>query len=137
MEPRIRQIGQILEKPSKLLYKELSYKIIGATMEVHKILGQGFLEAVYEEALAYEFELRDIPFERQERLDVKYKDIVAKEYTADFVVDGKIIVEIKAIRCLSESEEAQLQNYLKATGIRVGLLFNFGECSLNYKKLIR
>ena len=121
----------------ELLYKELSYKIIGAAMEVHKILGQGFLEAVYEEALAYEFKLENILFERQKTLQVIYKDIIAKEYIADFLIDSKIIIEIKAIKGLTESEEAQLQNYLKATGIKIGFLLNFGEKSLKFKRIIR
>jgi len=124
-------------KKVDLLYEELSYKIIGAAIEVHKILGCGFLEAVYEEALAHEFNLRNIPFERQKILKVKYKDIIAKEYIADFLVDGKIIIEIKAMKCLTDIEEAQLQNYLKATSIKIGLLFNFGEKSLKYKRIIR
>jgi len=122
---------------SKLLFEDLTYKIIGAAMEVHKILGQGFLEAVYEEALAHEFNLRNIPYERQKALNVKYKEIIAKQYIADFVIEGKVIVEIKAMKALTEVEEAQMQNYLKATGIRVGLLINFGEKSLKYKRIIR
>lgn len=121
----------------KLLYEDLTYKVIGAAIEVHKILGCGFLEAVYEESLAHEFNLRNIPFERQKILKVKYKDIIAKEYIADFLVDGKIIIEIKAMKCLTGIDEAQLQNYLKATGIKIGLLFNFGEKSLKYKRIIR
>ena len=124
-------------KKIDLLYEELSYTIIGAAMEVHKILGCGFLEAVYEEALAHELDIRNIQFERQKNLKVKYKDIIAKEYIANFLVDDKIIVEIKAMKCLTDLEEAQLQNYLKATEIRLGLLFNFGEKSLKYKRIIR
>jgi GxxExxY protein len=124
-------------KKIELLYEELSYKIIGAAIEVHKVLGCGFLEAVYEEALTHEFDLRDIKFDRQKSLKIKYKDIIAKEYIADFLVDDKIIVELKAMKCLTDIEEAQLQNYLKATGKKIGLLFNFGEKSLKYKRIIR
>ncbi len=124
-------------KKNELLYEDLSYQVIGAAMAVHNVLGCGFLEAVYEEALAYEFKLRNIAFERQKVLNVQYKDIVAKEYVADFLVDNKIIVEVKAIKRISEIEEAQVQNYLKATGIRIGLIFNFGEKSLKHKRLIR
>ena len=137
-KPRIELIRQISKTgTTKLIYEDLSYKIIGAAIEVHKVLGQGFLEAVYEEALAYEFDLRNISFEKQKSLKIKYKDIFAKEYVADFVIDRKIIVEIKAMKCLTENEEAQLQNYLKASGIKLGFLFNFGEKSLKYKRIIR
>lgn len=135
IEPQIKQIRRI--KNTELLYEDLSFQIISAAMTAHQILGYGFLEAVYEEAFAYELKTRNIQFERQKALKVKYKDIIAKEYIADFLVDDKIIVEIKAIKRITEIEEAQLQNYLKATGIRIGLLFNFGEKSLNYKRIIR
>ena len=106
-------------------------------MEVHRILGPGFLEAVYEEALAHEFDLQGIKYERQKDIKVKYKEIIAKEYTADFLVEKKVVVEIKAMKQLTDIDEAQLQNYLKASEIRVGLLINFGEKSLKHKRIIR
>ena len=117
----------------EFLYKDLTYAIIGSAMEVHRILGPGFLESVYEEALAHEFDLRGIPYQRQARLAVRYKEIVAGDFRADFLVDGKVVVELKAIKALTEGDEAQLLNYLKGTGYRVGLLFNFGGPSLEYK----
>ena len=120
----------------KLLYADLTYKIIGAAMEVHTVLGSGFLEAVYEEALAHELSLRNIAFERQVSLAVSYKDIVAGSYRPDFVVDGKVIVEAKAIKALTEIEAAQILNYLKATGLRVGLLMNFGAPHLEHKRYV-
>ena len=120
----------------KLLYADLTYKIIGAAMEVHTVLGPGFLEAVYEEALAHEFGLRNITFERQVSLAVSYKDIVAGSYRPDFIVDGKVIVETKAIKALTEIEAAQILNYLKATGLRVGLLMNFGAPDLEHKRYV-
>ena len=120
-----------------ILYKNLSYKIIGASIEVHKILGFGFLEAVYEEALAHEFTLRNIHFERQKIIQVKYKDIIAKNYYADFLVESKIIIEIKAIKQLTEVDEAQLLNYLKAADLKLGILINFGEKSLKYKRVVQ
>ncbi len=120
----------------EFLYKDLTYGIIGAAMEVHRILGPGFLESVYEEALAHEFDLRGIPSQRQAKLAVRYKDIVAGEFRADFLVDGKVVVELKAIKALTEGDEAQLLNYLKGTGYRVGLLLNFGAGSLEYKRRI-
>jgi GxxExxY protein len=120
----------------EFLYKDLTYAIIGAAMEVHRILGPGFLESVYEEALAHEFDLRGIPYERQAKLAVRYKDIVAGEFRADFLVDGKVVVELKAVKALTEGDEAQLLNYLKGTGYRVGLLLNFGSSSLEYKRRV-
>ena len=120
----------------EFLYKDLTYAIIGAAMEVHRILGPGFLESVYEKALAHEFDLRGIPYQRQVKLAVRYKEIVAGEFRADFLVDGKVVVELKAIKALTAGDEAQLLNYLKGTGYRVGLLLNFGASSLEYKRRI-
>lgn len=105
-------------------------------MEVHKILGAGFVESVYEEALAIEFDLRAIPFERQKLIDVVYKDKMAKQFVCDFVVGSKIIVELKAIKSISDIEQAQVLNYLKASGLSLGLLLNFGSSSLEMKRLI-
>ena len=120
----------------EFLYKELTYAIIGAAMEVHRVLGSGFLESVYEKALAHEFDLRGIPYERQAKLAVGYKSTMVGEFRADFLVDGKVVVELKAIKALTEGDEAQLLNYLKGTGYRVGLLLNFGAPSLEYKRRI-
>lgn len=121
---------------SKLLYEELTYAIIGAAMEVHRVLGAGFVEAVYEAALAMELHARGLPFERQFLLQVKYKGAIIGDYRADFVVDKKVIIELKAIKQLSSVEEAQLMNYLKATGIEVGLLLNFGAKSLEHVRRV-
>lgn len=118
------------------LHKELTYEIIGAAMEVHRVLGHGFLESVYEEALAHELGLRNIPFARQVDLRVKYKKVVAGTFRADFFVADKVIVEIKAMRALSGAEEAQLLNYLRGTGYHVGLLVNFGTRSLQHKRRV-
>lgn len=120
----------------EFLYKDLTYAIIGAAMEVHQILGPGFMESVYEEALAHEFDLRSIPYERQAKLSVRYKEIIAGEFRADFLVDGKVVVELKAIKALTDGDEAQLLNYLKGTGYRVGLLLNFGAPSLEHKRRV-
>ena len=105
-------------------------------MEVHRILGPGFLESVYEEALAHEFDLRRIPYQRQARLAVRYKEIVAGDFRADFLVDGKVVIELKAIKALTEGDGAQLLNYLKGTAYRVGLLLNFGAPSLEHKRRV-
>jgi GxxExxY protein len=121
-----------------LICKEESYKIIGAAMEVHRELGSGFLEAVYQEALALEFIRKDIPFKQEAKLEISYKEqTLSKYYEADFICYNKIILEIKAINELSSSHESQVINYLKATGFKLGLLINFGEESLEYKRLIR
>ena len=105
----------------KWLHKDLTQEIIGAAMDVHRELGSGFLEYVYEEALCYELNLRKIPFERQKELDIQYKDLlIPRKYKPDLTIENKVIVEIKAITGLTELEEAQLLNYLKATRIRVG-----------------
>ncbi|MBC7227479.1 MAG: GxxExxY protein [Thermoflexales bacterium] len=120
----------------ELLYGDLTRAIIGAAMEVHRTLGHGFLEAVYEAALARELDLRGIPYERQKRLRVIYKSEIVGEYVADFVVDGKVVAELKATKGLTEADEAQLLNYLKATGLRVGLLLNFGTPSLEHRRRV-
>jgi GxxExxY protein len=119
------------KKKIELLYEETTYKIIGAAIEVHKELGPWYLESVYEDALCYELEKMNIPFERQVELDVNYKDTVFKRrFRADLIVEGKVLVENKAITALTVSDEAQLFNYLKTTGLRVGLLFNFDASKL-------
>ncbi len=105
-------------------------------MEVHKILGAGFLESVYEEALAIEFDLRRIPYERQKPIDVRYKGRPTKQFVCDFVVSNKVIVELKAIKGISDIEQAQLLNYLKSSGLDLGLLLNFGCTSLEIKRMI-
>ncbi|MBM3180288.1 MAG: GxxExxY protein [Chloroflexi bacterium] len=114
-----------------------TYAIIGAAMEIHRQLGHGFLEAVYQEAAVIEFPLKQIPFEREVNLPVKYKNTALPiHYRADFICFSEIIVEFKALSRLSSVEEAQLLNYLKATGLQRGLLINFGTSSLQYKRLV-
>ncbi len=119
-----------------LLYSDLTREVIGAAIEVHKILGVGFLESVYEEALAIEFEFQKIPSERQKTIDVFYKNRLAKQFVRDFIVYHKIIIELKAIRKISDIEKAQMLNYLKATSLNLGLILNFGSSSLEVKRLI-
>ena len=112
---------------NKLLYEELTYKIIGAAKEVYKELGPGYLESVYEDALCYELDLLDFLYQRQIDLDVLYKTaIFERKFRADLLVEEKVLVENKAIKKLTNQDEAQLINYLKTTRLRVGLLFNFG-----------
>lgn len=106
-------------------------------MEVHKELGCGFLEAVYQEALAIEFRHQGIPFEQEKVLSIVYKDIeLEKKYVADFVCYGKIILETKAVKELCDNHRAQIINYLKATKMKLGLLVNFGEPSLKYERFV-
>jgi len=119
------------------LYERETYQIIGAMMEVHKTLGCGFLEAVYQEALAIEFEKQRIPFVKEKKLILFYKGIqIEKFYIADFVCFDKIIVELKALSALTSTHDSIMINYLKATKLKVGLLANFGERSLKYKRFI-
>lgn len=120
----------------RFLYKELTYNIIGAAMEVHTILGAGFLESVYEMALAIEFEQREIPYQRQADLTIHYKDVAVGTFRADYLVDEKVVVELKASKDLTDVDQAQLLNYLKGTGYQVGLLLNFGSPSLQHKRRI-
>jgi GxxExxY protein len=118
------------------LYKDLTREIIGAAMEVHKTLGCGFLESVYEESLAVEFDLRGIQFEKQKPLDVFYKEQNVKQFVCDFLVAGVVMVELKAVKEITESQKAQVLNYLRATSLKLGLLLNFGASSLQYKRVI-
>jgi GxxExxY protein len=122
---------------STILFREESYEIIGACMETHKVLGCGFLEAVYQEALEKEFSLRCIPYDREFPLRVKYKEfLLEKEYTADFICYDKIILELKALSGILPEHEAQVINYLKVSGYKLGLLVNFGLPKLQYKQFV-
>jgi GxxExxY protein len=105
----------------------LTQRIIGAAIEVHKDLGPGLLESIYEEALCYEFELRGIRFQRQVGVDVVYKDRVIKGQRIDVIVDGEVIIEIKSLSKMPDVAMAQILSYLKATGLKRGLIINFGE----------
>ncbi|WP_026704001.1 GxxExxY protein [Flavobacterium soli] len=117
--------------------KEETYKIIGLCMEVHKILGKGHSENIYADALEYEFKCNSIPYEREKKYNIEYKDIILpRYYFSDFTVFGTIILELKAIEKLSNSEIKQTLNYLAASKNKIGLLINFGEDSLNYKRVI-
>ena len=114
----------------KVLFKEESYKIIGAAMEVHRQLGCGFVEAVYQEALELELAARGIPYKSQSEISINYKGKRLRQtYRADIICFDKVILELKAVKQLLPEHAAQLQNYLRATGTKLGLLVNF--CSPN------
>lgn len=121
----------------ELWFKEEAYEIVGAVIEAHKQLGSGFLEAVYQEALGIELARSYIPFNSFKKLDIMYKGtLLSKKYIADLVCYDKVILELKALSSLAPEHEAQILNYLKATGYRLGILLNFGEKSLIYKRIV-
>ena len=113
-----------------IIFKEESYKVIGAAFKVYNTLGPGFLEAVYQEALEIEFLRQDLPYEREKELKIRYDGVELKQsYKADFVCFGKIIVELKSVNALDAAHRSQVYNYLHATGYKLGLLLNFGNPS--------
>ena len=122
-----------------LYYKQESFNITGAAMHVYNTLGPGFLEAVYQEALELEFVKRNILYEREKELTISYDGIVLKQtYRADFVCYDNIIVELKAVSHLDDSHRSQVFNYLKATGLKLGLLFNFGNANgLEFERKVK
>ena len=122
----------------ELILKDEVFAIVGAAMEVHNVLGCGFLEPVYQEALEIELSKRKIPYTPQKQLPIYYKGLGLKRaYVPDYIAFEMIVIEIKAISNLSSLEESQLLNYLKASNLKVGLLINFGANSLQWKRLVR
>ena len=122
----------------ELKYKEITEKIIGASFEVHKFLGNGFQEVIYQRALAYEMQKAGLDFAREIEQDIFYKELEEPIGTrrADFVVEGKVLVELKALVQVEDVHMAQALNYLKAYKLEVGLLINFGSKSLEFKRLV-
>lgn len=121
----------------KILFKDESYKIIGICMKIHSAMGKGFLEAVYCEILEKELIKENIPYQREVKLNLFYEgEQLKKTYRADFLCYNEIILEIKSVNFLSESLYKQTLNYLKATNKKLGILINFGEQSLKYKRII-
>jgi len=116
-------------------YKDLTHKIIGAAMEVHKILGNGFQEVIYQRALAIEFTQQGISFEREYEMDIYYKEERIGGRRVDFFVEGIIMLELKAVIQLEDVHLAQAMNYLEVYGVEIGLLINFGAKSLQFKRV--
>ena len=116
--------------------KELSDKIIDCAFEVHKTLGYGFLEKVYENSFKYELEGAGLRVEQQAAIEVSYKGRLVCDYRADLFVENKIILELKAEKQLNNGHEAQLLNYLKATNLKIGYLLNFGKYKLEFKRMV-
>ena len=125
----------VIMNEDNIIHKELSYQIMKAIFEVHNSLGPGFTEGIYEEALAYELTLRGIPFKRQEAVTVVYKGKVVGNHRLDILVDGKIILELKALSTLGDGFKQQVLSYLKATGIELGILVNFGTPRVEYVRI--
>ena len=124
--------------PTEIKYKDITEKIIGASFEVHKFLGNGFQEVIYQRALAWEMQQAKLQFEREIEQNIFYKGLPEPIGTrrADFVVEGKVLVELKAIIQLEDVHLAQVLNYLKAYKLEVGLLINFGSKSVTFKRLV-
>lgn len=120
----------------EILFRDLSYRIVGAAMEVHATLGPGFLEAVYAESLAHEFRLRELEFRREIPVTVWYKRILVGDFKADFVVEKTILLELKAVACLNDAHKAQAHNYLAGAGLQLGMVINFGARQLEYKRVL-
>ena len=118
-----------------MYHKELTHKIIGASMEVHRHLGNGFQEVIYQRALAIEFQSQDIEFVREQEMEIQYKGHEIGTRRVDFFVENKIMVEIKAIIKLEDVHLAQAMNYLEAYHLEIGLLINFGAKSLQFKRV--
>jgi GxxExxY protein len=124
------------EHPDKLLHRDITEKIIGAAFEVHGELGYGFLERVYERAMQVELIRRGCTVEIEKRVQVRYKEVVVGDYDSDLIVNDCVLVELKVNPQYDRRDEAQLLNVLKATGLKVGLLVNFGRTKVEYKRLV-
>jgi len=120
----------------ELIHKELTYKIIGCAFEVHKELGPGFLESAYEEAMKVELKNANLKADSQKSFPLIYKGVRIKDFYCDLVIEDKVVLELKAIKRITDIERAQLLNYLKVTGLRVGLIVNFGETSLKHERMV-
>jgi len=123
------------QRENQMLDEELSYKVIGCAQAVHRVLGPGFPESVYHKALCYELVSTGLPFESEKAADVFYDGKLCGEFRMDILVDGCLVLELKALTALNGEHMAQVLSYLKATGLRTGLLMNFGTKSLDVKRV--
>ena len=129
-------IKSIEGEKGKYQFEELSRKIIGAAVEVHRELGPGYLENIYEEALKIDLGEHGLHFECQKEIKIKYLGIVVGVHRLDLVIENEIIVELKAVKELADIHFAQLRSYLKATGLKIGLLLNFAKPTLEIKRIV-
>ncbi len=122
---------------AELILKEESYLLIGICMEVHRELGMGFKEVLYKDAIEYELKTKNIPFKREKQFKIEYKGItLPHKFYADFVIDDSIILKVKSATLIVNNFVAQTINYLKASGLKLGIIANFGEQSLTYKRIV-
>ena len=128
---------EVLYKTTDLIYKEDVFEIIGICMEIHRTLGKGFNEIAYKDAMEYEFKKKERHYDREKKFEITYKEIVLPHfYFADFVYENKIIIEVKAQQNVIDNHFKQTINYLAAAKIKLGLIINFGEDSLKFKRVI-
>ena len=135
MKPRINSNGHEKDK-TEIIYKELSYAVVGMAMKVHRELGPGFLEKVYENALMVLFRNEQIQAEQQSPIKVFFQNEIVGNYIADILVDNKIILELKTVEKITDVHTAQALNYLKATGLHLAIILNFHSQSLEYERII-
>ena len=122
---------------TEILFKQKSYQIIADCLEVHKVLGNGFKEVVYKDAMEYEFKRLSVPYDRERKFKIFYKDILIRPtFIADFVIDESIVLEIKATPYIGNPFIYQTINYLKASNLKLGIVINFGEPSLKFKRVV-
>jgi GxxExxY protein len=125
----------ILARPTKIEYDPLSNKIIGLAIDVHKDIGPGFVESIYQNALKYELQENEIPFETEKKIEVYYKNELMGIHRLDLLIDSKLIVELKAVKELLNVHVSQVTSYLKATGNEIGLILNFAKSKLDIKRV--
>ena len=125
-----------MDDNNKIIYKDLSYKIVELALEVHNELGCGFLEKVYENALMLLLERENIPAKQQAPADVYFREKVIGQYFADILIDNKLILELKTVETIANIHRAQLLNYLRATGIKLGLIMNFAKPKFEYVRMV-
>lgn len=128
---------EVLYKTPDLIYKEDVFEVVGICMEIHRTLGKGFKEIVYKDAMEYEFKAKGKFYEREKKFEIKYKDIILPHaYFSDFVYENKIVLEIKAQQSAIDTHFKQTINYLAASKIKLGLIINFGEDALKFKRVV-